>query len=297
MGQDVVEAMGVLVEKSVPGRQLPCETSPSHWEKLPHWGKGLPSNNSSRVGNVQATWSALAQKLPIPTWAWDPWCDLAQRALCKERWWQLGGQPDLSSELEVGNAERISREEKSKKMPRQAEAEYSRTTGQAEHQAKRRWVLLLGVFGSVCVCVCEGGWHSKQPSWPLLGFVRPGFPSLLLSLWSLMSQLFLSFLKIQLSAEIPIGSLHSPVHVNQRDQMLNQLEHRRTGRKDWRERRKKIDRNTGPEWKTRVVSRTCSWVEVLPTSLSAKTLALQRPLAKNDQQLLKTKNQKISVYY
>ena len=136
-------------------------------------------------------------------WAWDPWCDLAQRALWKETWWQLGGQPDLSSELEVENVERISREEKSKKMPRQAEAECSRTTGKAEHRAKRRWVLLL-----VCLemCVCEGGWRSKQPSWPLLGFVRPGFPSLLLSLWSLMSQLFLSFLKTQLSAEIPIGS-------------------------------------------------------------------------------------------
>lgn len=294
MGQDVVEAMGVLVEKSDPGRQSPCETSPSHWEKLPHWGEGLPSNNSSRVGNVQATWSALAQKLPIPTWAWDPWCDLAQRALCKERWWQLGGQPDLSSELEVGNVERISREEKARRCQGKqklsiAEPQERQSTGPRDIESCC-WVCLE-------VCVYEGGWHSKQPSWPLLGFVRPGFPSLLLSLWSLMSQLFLSFLKTQLSAEITIDSLHSPVHVNQRDQMLNQLEHRKTGRKDWRERRKKIDRNTGPEWKTRVVSRTCSWVEVLPTSLSAKTLALQRSLAKNDQQLLKTKNQKISVYY
>lgn len=46
-----------------------------------------------------------------------------------------------------------------------------------------------------------------------------------------------------------------------------------------------------------VVSRTCPWEDVLSISLPGKTLAFQRHVPRNHQQLLKTKNKRISICY
>ena len=110
-----------------------------------------------------------------------------------------------------------------------------------------------------------GGYSHPDLSW----LCEARLSSPLLSLWRLMSQFFLRFHKTQLSAKVPIGGtwVTTPIHGNQRDQMLNQLELRKTGRL---EREKIENRQECRPWKENLSSSSNLFMSRSPTNISVK---------------------------